>query len=961
MTPERWRHVTAIFHAAMAREGAAREAFLVEASAGDASVLSDVEALITAHSSLTPRAGASPVGRRGADDPALASGTMIGVYQIEALIGGGGQARVYRGRDVRIGKTVAIKVLPAGWLDGPDSRGRFDREARVLAALNHPNIATIHGLAEGNGQVGLVLELVEGPTLAERLARGPMAMTDAVSLARQIALALEAAHERGIIHRDLKPANIKLTHDGAAKVLDFGLAKLSTDEVVSADEATTSLAGTREGLVVGTPAYMSPEQARGRPVDRRTDVWAFGCVLYEMLSGRSAFRGDTTSDTLAAVLEREPIWHALPAGLPDALRTLLRRCLEKDPARRLRDIGDARLEIDDLLAAPAPGTALPLPPAAERRARFMVPRRVVLMLGTVAVVALAAVGAVQWWRAQTTPQPAQPAVHLPVDLGADVSLPAGAGPAVALSPNGERLVYISNGGLVTQRLDQSAPVVLAGTEGVITFFFSPDGESVAFSTGEQLKRVVLDGGRVTTIGRGLGNRGGTWNEDRVIVATGGSLGAALSRLRVDGGSPEALTRLEPGEFTHRWPQFLPGGNAVLFTRHTLPWHFDLARLEVVSLADGRRRIVQEDASFGRWVAGADGSGFLTFVRAGTLFAAPFDPVGLELRGTPVPVLEEVATNDTGGAQIAASDTGTLVYRSEPRRRLRWLSGRGPGEPLLAEAGLYGNVAVSRDGRRTLFTAGHDLFVQDLGQQTPSRLTRGVIVGPSVWTPDGRFIVFATPQGIRWIRADGGSEPQELLPGRSVVAAMPGSFDEDGTQLAFMEISGDGAGFWNLWTTAIRVQDGALRASEPQLFLGTSFDERTPVFSPDGRWMAYSSNESGTTEVYVRAFPDDGRKWKVSDGGGIAPDWSPEQPHLFYRHADRLRVAPYAFTGSTFVPGSPTVWSEELLMTSNVGYDVALDGRVAAIVPDAASQEQSRRSVTFWINAPRAWRPAAAAR
>ena len=957
MTPERWRHVTAIFHAAMAREAAARDAFLVEASAGDASVISDVEALIAAHTSLAPHAGASPAGRSAADDPPLASGTMIGVYQIEALIGGGGQARVYRGRDVRIGKTVAIKVLPAGWLDGPDARLRFDREARVLAALNHPNIATIHGLAEGNGQVGLVLELVEGPTLAERLARGPMTVADAVPLARQIALALEAAHERGIIHRDLKPANIKLTHEGAAKVLDFGLAKLSTDETVSADAPTTTLAGTREGLVVGTPAYMSPEQARGRPVDRRTDVWAFGCVVYEMLTGRSAFRGDTTSDTLAAVLEREPVWNALPAALPDALRTLLRRCLEKDPARRLRDIGDARLEIDDLLAAPAPGTALSAAAPAVRRARG----RAVLMLGAVAAVALAAVSAVQWWGARTMPGPAQPAVHLPVDLGADVSLPAGTGPAVLLSPNGERLVYISNDRLVTRRLDQSAPVVLAGTDGAITFFFSPDGESVAFSTGEQLKRVVLDGGLVTTIGSALGSRGGTWSEDGVIVATGGSLGTGLSRLRVDGGNPEVLTRLEPGEFTHRWPQFLPGGNAVLFTRHTWPWHFDLAGIEVVSLADGRRQVVQEGASFGRWVPGADRSGFLTFVRAGTLFAVPFDPIGLELRGTPVPVLEQVATNDTGSAQVDASGTGTLVYRSDPRSRLLWLSGRGPGEPVLAEAGFYRDVAVSRDGRRVAFSAGRDVFVHDVGQQTPSRLTRDVVAGRSVWTSDGRFIVFATPQGIKWIRADGGSEPQDLLPGRSVVAAMPGSFNDDGTRLAFMEISGDGVGFWNLWTTSIRVEDGALRASEPQAFLGTSFDERNPAFSPDGQWMAYSSNESGTTEVYVRAFPDDGRKWRMSDGGGTEPRWSPARPHLFYRHADRLRVVPYTVTGSTFVPGRPTVWSEELLASGHVGHAVALDGRVAAIVPDAASQQRSRRYVTFWINAPRAWRPAAAER
>jgi serine/threonine protein kinase len=616
MTPERWNLITAIFHAAVARDTDARGAFLAEACHGDPMLRADVEAMLAAHHAVPAEFGNGPGDSRAGEEPPLAPGTAIGVYRIESLLGGGGQARVYRARDTQIGKPVAIKVLPAGWLDDPDRRARFEREARVLAALNHAHIATIHGLVEADGRRGLVLELVDGTTLAERVDRGPLPVVEALRLAGQIALALECAHERGIIHRDLKPANIKITTDGAVKVLDFGLAKLTGGDGPPLSEPALSLAGTREGLVAGTPAYMSPEQARGKPVDKRTDVWAFGCVLYEMLAGRAAFEGETITDTLAAVLEHEPNWSLLPAATPEAIRRLVRRCLEKDPARRLRDIGDARLETEDALAAArsTPASAdrsqpsgsplygrLPLAPGAGVRWGRWVTVASVTILG-------GAAAAWWWWPILPAAPTRPPVMRLNVDLGPEVSLGSQTGPEVGLSPDGERLVFISKGRLFARRLDQSASVAVDGTEGATSFFFSPDSNSVAFFTQDKLKRVALDVGSVGTICDAPAGRGGSWGEDGVIVAalTGFD---GLVRVPAAGGPPEPLTRLAPGEVTHRWPQLLPGGNAVLFTSHTSTAMFDRARIELLTLADGRRRTLQENASFGRFMPASGETGY----------------------------------------------------------------------------------------------------------------------------------------------------------------------------------------------------------------------------------------------------------------------------------------------------------------------------------------------------------------
>ena len=796
MTPDRWNAITAIFHAAIARDTDARGAFLAEACDGDPTLRAEVEAMLAAHRAAPARFGSGLGDGHLDEEPELTPGTTLGVYRIESLLGGGGQARVYRALDMQIGKPVAIKVLPAGWLDDPDRRARFDREARVLAALNHPQIAMIHGLAEADGRRGLVLELVEGETLAERLERGPLPVDEALRLACQIALALECAHDSGIVHRDLKPANIKITTDGAVKVLDFGMAKLTARDGTPAPTPAPPLAGTREGLVAGTPAYMSPEQARGKPVDKRTDVWAFGCVLYEMLAGRAVFEGESVTDTLAAVVEHEPTWSALPQTTPAAIHRLIRRCLEKDPARRLRDVGDARLEIEDALAAdrstPASG-ALPQAhrsgqPGAPLVSRGLVrSRRWRTAAAAVVVAGAAGAAGAWWWWPATTPVAARPAVmRLDVDLGVELSR-SQVGPDVGISPNGERLVFMANGRLFTRRLDQSASVALEGTDGALSFFFSPDSTSLAFFAHDKLKRISLDGGAVVTICDAPGGRGGTWGEDGVIVAALNKL-EGLARVPAAGGPPEPLTRLAPGELTHRWPQRVPGRTAVLFTSHTLPTWFDKAHIEVLSLADGRRKTLLENASFGRFIQAAEGTGYLVFRRGTSMFAAAFDPDRLEVRGAPFPILEQVASSDMFGfASFDASRTGTWVYRVQDYATVNWLDNSGAIRPLLAEPGGYEWLHLSRDGSRLAFVLAGDVWIHDIGRETRTRLVIDASV--PIWTPDDRFIVFRHLEGLSWIRSDGGTPPQVLTTTKHV--QVPHSFSGDGQRLSFGELNASG--------------------------------------------------------------------------------------------------------------------------------------------------------------------------
>ena len=813
MSSDRRDLISDLYHGALARAPEDRAAFLVEACNGDLALREEVESLLAcepATARFLERPAVEAIG--SGFGPGDVVGRQIGPYTIVAPLGAGGMGEVYRARDSKLGRDVAIKILPSHFTADSERRARFAREARTLATLNHPHIGAIYGLEEADGVSALVLELVEGQTLADRLERGALPIPQALAIARQIAEALEAAHEKGIVHRDLKPANVVLqgaldglSTDVRAKVLDFGLAKPMAVDLAAGPTppASGSFGGTADGRILGTPAYMSPEQARGLTVDKRTDIWAFGVVLFEMLSGRRPFDGATMTDTFVRVLEGEPDWTALPAATPHAVRKLLKRCLEKDPARRLRDIGDAAQDLVD-------------DPAAESSSRVHEPDTIGLRspwrfrVGSAALLTLAASVTV-WlsWPASTAAPGAQPVMRLPVNLGQDVSLgPPSQSNPVLISPNGERLVFLSNGRLLTRRLDHEVSVPLAGTEGASQFMLSPDSQHVAFLVEGKLKRVALDGGPVMTIADVSANmRGGTWGEDGTIVI--GSATDGLRHIGPRGGSPAPLTDRTPGEFTHRQPQFLPGAHAVIFTSHKLGEDFDRARIEVVSLPNGTRKMLQERAYFGRFVADPAGTGYVTFFRDGKMWAVAFDPVRLEFIGSPGPVLGDVAYNKfLGTAQVDASRVGHLVYRRESKVRLDWWEADGSGQPLLDEPGVY-----------------------------------------------------------------------------------------------------------------------TFRAS------------------PDRRWVAYASpkTQARPAEVYVKALPDDGRKWPISVSGGDQPTWS--QSDLLFRQGDLIIAVPYSADGSSITFGQQRVWSTRKLLPLGVisGYSVAPDG---TYIP---AFEQAVRSVTLWIS------------
>jgi serine/threonine-protein kinase len=968
MTTRREWDLERICLSALERPAADRAAFLIEACGSDEELRREAESLIARDGAAVSFLEAPPLSGAlslmfAATVPTMAAGDRLGPYAVVSSLGSGGMGEVYRARDATLDREIAIKVLPSLFTTDRQRLERFEREARLLASLNHPNIATLHGIEHVGGIHALVLELVEGETLAERLrstaghpptgAGLPLATVS--SIARQIASALDSAHVKGIVHRDLKPANVMIRPDGVVKLVDFGVAKLvpldRQDDMADPIRRPDSV--TVEGMTLGTPAYMSPEQARGLQVDKRTDIWAFGCILFEMLAGRRPFEGNTVADTVARVLEHDPDWSALPRTTPAAVEKLVRRCLRKDPERRLRDVGDAVEDLeenhgtDGVVHSSRPATAGRF----SRWGRFVPALLIVVSLG-----------ASRFWSPLSTVRPTeQRVVRVDVDLGPEVSLATRfAGPAIAISPDGERLVFVSNGRLMTQRLDHPVSVPLVGTDGVstsdgLTFFFSPDSKKVGFIAEGKLKQLALDGGSVVTIcDAPREGRGGTWGEDDSIVFAGTFGG--LMRVRARGGPVEPVTRLDHAEITHRWPQLLPGGKAVLFTSHTSPAWFSQARVDVLSLTDGRRKRLLDGAAFGRFVADSEGTGYLTFVRSGTLFAAAFDPVRLELLSPPFPVFERVAYDSAGAAQMDASRTGTVIARRQTKFNVAWLESAG-SSPLFAEHGDFVGPMLSHAGDRVAFTDVEDIWVYDIRRGIRSQVTKGLAAsGSKVWTSDDQFIVFSTPGGIWYVQSDGGAEPRLLLPAEAplvrVASAIMGA--RHNSRLAFHEFRPDGAGMWDQWTVPVAIDGTGLRAGKPEPFLQTRADERHLDFSADGRLVAYASSEAGGRhETFVRSFPDDGRLWKVSDGGGMTPLWSPGRPGLFFQAGELLMVAPYAVDGAVFSAGKPHVWSQQNLALQRTGpaYAVSRDGtRVVAIVPDRTSEEHFRRRVTLWVNA-----------
>ena len=903
-------------------------------------------------------------------ESASLTGQTVSHYRIQEKLGAGGMGEVYRATDARLNREVALKIVPAAFAADEQRMARFEREAQVLAALNHPHIATIYGLEDAGATRALVMELVPGPTLADRIAQGPLPLEEAIPIARQIAEALEYAHDRGIIHRDLKPANVKVTHDGQVKLLDFGLAKALADDPAASDlssSPTLTAAATRAGVILGTAGYMSPEQARGKAVDRRADIWSFGVVLFEMLAGTQAFGGETISDTLAAVIKEEPDWKRLPTSTPGAIVRILRRCTEKEAKRRLQAIGEARIAIEDYLAHPGEEVTTsavagaPVRPAAEPLWKRALPWAL-----AAAAILVGVAGIWRPWAGGAANGP-EMAVRLNSDLGVEGSLYTSLGAAAVLSPDGTKIVLVVNNAngkrqLYLRALDQWQATALAGTEGAFSPFFSPDGEWIGFFAGNQLKKVSVQGGAAVTVCDTTAPRGGSWGPDgKIILAVGNQEG--LSRVFSEGGTPEPVTKLAPAEASHRWPQVLPGGKAVLFTASTNFITFENSTLQIQVLATGEKKTIYNGAMYGRYVR----SGHMVFVHAGTLFAMPFDLNRLEPRGPAFPVVEQVVDDyDYGTAQFSVSDTGRLAFlqgkQSSPLVSIEWMGRDGKMQPLRQAPGQYYSFNFSPDGKRLAVEiqdgARRDIWTYDWQRDTLTRLTFG---GESnldpVWTPDGQRIAYSVEEkdgtvDLYWKRADGSGDEQRLteLPGQR----FPSSWSPDGKVLAYYATQPHTASSWDLYTlTMAGDEKTGWKPGEPKLFLGTPAVEVLPAFSPDGRWLAYMSNESGAMEIYVRPFPGPGGKWQISSGGGYYPQWSRTSKELFYSTGNhKIMVVTYTATADSFQASKPTLWSEGQFTNRGVSRNFAVhpDGkRIAVLKAPEGETEQQFNKVAFMFN------------
>lgn len=890
----------------------------------------------------------------------IGPGVSVGHYEVLSSLGVGGMGEVYLARDTRLGREVALKVLPATFAGDVERRSRFEREARVLASLNHPNIATLHGFHEFGGHPVLEMELVPGDTLAERFQRGPMSIEELLPVFKQIALALEAAHDRGIIHRDLKPSNVKVVADGRVKVLDFGLAKTFDPSAPSDSSAPNSHDMTVEshsvpGMILGTVRYMSPEQARGLPLDRRSDVWSFGCVLFEALTGTPAFGGSTMSDTLAAILKEEPDYGAVAAS-PPPLQRLVRRCLRKDQQARLRDIADARLEIDEMLNDSVQTYAVSSPLA------FRPTRRPVIIGGAAAVLLAAATAGATWMVARSPSSSSIPPTRVTVPIAPGQHLLVGPSPSLALSADGRRLVYVSSlPGTHTQLylrpLDSFDARAIAGTEGASAPFFSSDGAWVGFYAASALQKVSLDGGAPLKIADTPPVSGAAWMESGAIVFGTTLEGDGLWRVSADGGTPpERLTTPDQKqkERHHLYPHAF-SASQILFTVLT-----DQGRWGAVLMLDSRQwqRLPEVRPASGGLQRAS--SGPLVFAQAGGLVAVPFDQRSGTVTGSPVANLERVLTTTNGGSSFAMSGSGTLAYvpgrTSVPRRALLLVDREGRATPLTDVQAAYAHPRFSSDGRWLATSIesenGSDVWLQDLQRGTRTRLTNNESSDSPVWTPDATRIAFHGGRGGAWslyARPADGSRAAEplltasrpdpsiawerdpadtLLPGSMPTLSganpqYPSSWTPDGRSLAFVERKPNGER--DIWV--------AEQGVDPSPFLMTASDEWAPTFSRDGRWLAYVSNESGRPEVYVQPYPGPGGRWLISTAGGSDPVWSPDGTELFYLQDDRLMsvsigIVQNGAAGPRLVAGTPRLLFEGRYERSDIGrnYDVAPDGR-----------------------------------
>jgi hypothetical protein len=809
----------------------------------------------------------------------LAPHARLGPYEIVSLLGSGGMGEVYRARDTSLNREVAIKVLPAIFAADPDRLARFTREAQTLAALNHPQIAAIYGVEQSGDTRALVMELVQGEDLSVVIARGPIPLADALPIAKQIAEAIEAAHEQGIIHRDLKPANIKVRGDGTVKVLDFGLAKAMDPTAASSADAmnspTLTMPGTQMGMVIGTAAYMAPEQAKGRAVDKRADIWAFGVVLYEMLSGHRGYEAEDVSETLAAVLTREVDWTKLPPSTPPRLFALVRDCLVRDPKQRLRDMGEARRTIDQLITGATSGVMLPAP---DRSGVATPPARAAhsSIAWTVAAVAIVIAGGATWkvWSAPTTDRP-------PVTRARERFTEATA--LVDVSRDGTEIVYTRAGGtagfhLELRHMDQFDAHSVAGAESAVIGVFSPAADWIVFSTADgKIEKVPATGGPGIVLTQGSFFNGGAWGDDDTIVFPGPT---GLMRVPAAGGAAAALTTVnrDKGETAHVRPEFLPDGRRLLFT---VQYANADPQFAVLDLGKGSYQTVAKGGDNGRYVDGR-----LLSVRAGTLFALPFDLDRLAPTGSEAPVIQGVSATGpvAGTADYAVSRTGMLVYfesGAQAGTLLTWRDRHGADVPLPGQVPHpWGTGSLSPDGHSVAngmqSEKGSDIWIVDLARGTPKRLTFGGTNDHPIWTPDGRAVVYGGTadgkEGIYEVLADGSStRPQLLL---SATAALPTSLTPDGKMLLFTQTGANGK-------PTIMVFPLGSPSAAPHPLRESSAADSEGVVSPDGHWVALASTESGRSEVYVVPFPGPGPKFQISADGGARERWSANGHDLFF--------------------------------------------------------------------------------
>jgi eukaryotic-like serine/threonine-protein kinase len=964
MTPERWREVEQVYQSTVDREPRLRAAFLAEACGNDEELRREVDSLLELNQSpvLVDEPAWQAVAELLTDSTQLAPGTQLGPYRIEALLGAGGMGRVYQSHDTRLGRTVALK------LSRVEFNARFEREARAVAALNHPNVCTIHDV----GPNYLVMELVEGPTLEDRIKEGTIPLEEALRIARQIADALEAAHEKGIVHRDLKPGNIKIKPDGTVKVLDFGLAKLRPIDVAPGtkpeDSPTISMAATSAGMILGTAAYMSPEQARGKVVDKRADIWAFGVVLYEMVTGRRLFEGEDVTETLALVIKGEPKWDGIAANV----QRLLKSCLEKDPKRRLRDIGDTWRQLDE-----APATTV------ASRSRVGIAGWIVA-LGAVAVAA-----ALAFENFSEKPPSAEVMrfqIPLPPQMNFMFATPY-------LSPDGRQVAFLSANAegrtqLWVRSLDSLESRPLAGTEGVFnTAFWSPDSRFLGFVAQSKLKKVDVSGDSPLTVcdlpvvaavpGQSGTFRSGAWNRDGVILF--GIANSGLWRVSAAGGPPTEVTRLDPSrkELFHAGPDFLPGGRQFLYERQGTNAEYNgtyLGSLDAKPEQQSTRRLLSN--AFGAVYVPAVGrgssDGHLLFTREGSLMAQSFDLRRLKPAGEAVSIVQGMFFAGIGPRPFSASMLGVLAYRTVgfsehdgTITQLTWFDRTGKMLATAGDRGQYNSLALSPDGTRVAVSrvspetargrsgrAAYEIWVYDFARGSSTRLTSDPASDwLATWSPDGRRIIFSSDRGgsvfnLYRKAADGAGSEDVVFSSNEDKSVQ--DWSRDGKFLLYSVAMNGRRSFFptashDLWVLPLTPVNPT--GNQPEPYLKTEFNESQGRFSPDGRFVAYVSDASGRYEIYVQPFPTAfGSKTIISTAGGVSPRWRSDGKELYYISADSKMMAVEVSTSPIFKAGIPRplfqapIWGGGTF--HNVTrYDVTADGKrflINRVTADAAT-------------------------